>query len=174
MGWAGSSPLTRGKLIPRAGIPGVAGLIPAHAGKTQAAQLTSWSPPAHPRSRGENEGGDVTGIPGEGSSPLTRGKPPGASAARRSPSGSSPLTRGKRQTVRGRPAWRGLIPAHAGKTVTALLHACYGWAHPRSRGENPTTVACKLPAAGSSPLTRGKPLAFGGGVVNCAPKLGRV
>ena len=50
----GSSPLTRGKLLPSTLAIGALGLIPAHAGKT-------WTPPllcvefgAHPRSRGEN------------------------------------------------------------------------------------------------------------------------
>ena len=50
--------------------------------------------------------------------------------------GSSPLTRGKRlhqdpfvMTVR-------LIPAHAGKTSTAVSTMTVPGAHPRSRGEN--------------------------------------
>ena len=52
---------------------------------------------------------------------------------------------------------RGLIPAHAGKTRCPRRRASDRRAHPRSRGEN-----CHLwhdcdPAAGSSPLTRGKP-----------------
>ena len=50
----------------------------------------------------------------------------------------------------------GLIPAHAGKT----LHVCEGLsflgAHPRSRGENMTTIETAAELAGSSPLTRGK------------------
>ena len=50
--------------------------------------------------------------------------------------GSSPLTRGKRHPARTQPGCPGLIPAHAGKTLSAH----------------------KLPqnGAGSSPLTRGK------------------
>ena len=113
--YRGSSPLTRGKQL--AGYPHACRgrLIPAHAGKTS--PLTdgvalSW---AHPRSRGENVIGS--------SLPSVR-------------IGSSPLTRGKR-TVMCK-AWRvcGLIPAHAGKTLS--LHAAEGadGAHPRSRGEN--------------------------------------
>ena len=50
----------------------------------------------------------------------------------------------------------GLIPAHAGKTLAGRRSHDRGPAHPRSRGENPTIVACRFPAAGSSPLTRGK------------------
>ena len=111
----GSSPLTRGK--PGRGplcLP-TRRLIPAHAGKT------SWKPTrrrpsaAHPRSRGEN---------------------PMRSRTLAAASGSSPLTRGKRlhqdpfvMTVR-------LIPAHAGKTSTAVSTMTVPGAHPRSRGEN--------------------------------------
>ena len=73
--------------------------------------------------------------------------------------GSSPLTRGKR------PAWlhagpgRGLIPAHAGKTGFGDTSRYGCWAHPRSRGENNTETVIKMVGDGSSPLTRGKPLA---------------
>ena len=71
--------------------------------------------------------------------------------------GSSPLTRGKpvfgvipRQTRR-------LIPAHAGKTTRPSGGAHWPWAHPRSRGENPTAARPCAIKRGSSPLTRGKP-----------------
>ena len=51
----------------------------------------------------------------EGSSPLTRGKPCGSVFHHRD---------------------GGLIPAHAGKTITLLAQLITSWAHPRSRGEN--------------------------------------
>ena len=51
---------------------------------------------------------------------------------------------------------RRLIPAHAGKTVTAYSRACQSAAHPRSRGENPRREAAARSRSGSSPLTRGK------------------
>ena len=92
----GSSPLTRGKRDLR--VSGLCGLrlIPAHAGKTHQQQPCRQTRTAHPRSRGENSNPAYLDILGQGSSPLTRGKPtPGRRAA-----GS-----------------RGLIPAHAGKTV---------------------------------------------------------
>ena len=92
---AGSSPLTRGKRC-HAGSPQQRRrLIPAHAGKTVAAPLTSQRATAHPRSRGENSDEVLCGFADGGSSPLTRGKPklPAYSFAR-----------------------AGLIPAHAGKT----------------------------------------------------------
>ena len=96
----GSSPLTRGKRPASAPTPTAAGLIPAHAGKTRPISSTRQPRPAHPRSRGENPStyGDVSITPG--SSPLTRGKRPCRQAG-------------------GRP--RGLIPAHAGKTLSLPL-----------------------------------------------------
>ena len=50
----GSSPLTRGKLHHIGEDDDVAGLIPAHAGKTAAAASAYVVRSAHPRSRGEN------------------------------------------------------------------------------------------------------------------------
>ena len=52
---------------------------------------------------------------------------------------------------------RRLIPAHAGKTPRSRGAAARTWAHPRSRGENALEVGHLHFAAGSSPLTRGKP-----------------
>ena len=71
----GSSPLTRGKPGNAVRPAGLAGLIPAHAGKTIRQPPMRRGLEAHPRSRGENrdafERFNVVG----GSSPLTRGKP---------------------------------------------------------------------------------------------------
>ena len=52
--WRGSSPLTRGKPRTRRRSASGAGLIPAHAGKTERRQYSHFSQGAHPRSRGEN------------------------------------------------------------------------------------------------------------------------
>ena len=49
-----------------------------------------------------------------------------------------------------------LIPAHAGKTGRWRSRSGVWTAHPRSRGENPLTVAVMVAMPGSSPLTRGK------------------
>ena len=111
----GSSPLTRGKPVVRPRCRGVAGLIPAHAGKTIATGRDDISTSAHPRSRGENARPDDGAGTVKGSSPLTRGKP------------SIPRT--------GRIA-AGLIPAHAGKTRGCASLPGPSRAHPRSRGEN--------------------------------------
>ena len=131
----GSSPLTRGKL----GVPYVWGgssrLIPAHAGKTERPRKRPGKRPAHPRSRGENDGnGSIRALS----------------------AGSSPLTRGKRICKLVTTARRGLIPAHAGKTGTVPRAACSRSAHPRSRGENLKKSQNADRPQGSSPLTRGK------------------
>ena len=70
--------------------------------------------------------------------------------------GSSPLTRGKRRLRRKAPKLLGLIPAHAGKTVSQKLKQMRFWAHPRSRGENTRPRRAVPIHVGSSPLTRGK------------------
>ena len=113
-------------------------LIPAHAGKTRTRPSTRRTPTAHPRSRGENQAITQPLVFVGGSSPLTRGKPV-ATAPSRLP-------------IR-------LIPAHAGKTSHASSHAGWGWAHPRSRGENNQFSLPSPVSDGSSPLTRGKPIA---------------
>ena len=113
------------------------GLIPAHAGKT----ISSWSflldEAAHPRSRGENA--IMTVISGA----LT---------------GSSPLTRGKLGERVGGVLCGRLIPAHAGKTPPMRRPTSPLGAHPRSRGENQAPRRPPRRWAGSSPLTRGKPV----------------
>ena len=174
----GSSPLTRGKpeyqfcewLLRR--------LIPAHAGKTADHRSMPVKASAHPRSRGENIPDDGMDAMTLGSSPLTRGKlrrnrvdriglrlipahagKTGAShvfSPRRS--GSSPLTRGKRPLERNTEMHTRLIPAHAGKTTTFWYHFPALAAHPRSRGENGGRHGSGDLQAGSSPLTRGKPI----------------
>ena len=90
--------------------------------------------------------------------------------------GSSPLTRGKHPTRRRLPLGKGLIPAHAGKTLgqhhTYRLERAHPRSrgenctpgtsvpitqgHPRSRGENRIAVPRASNRSGSSPLTRGK------------------
>ena len=131
----GSSPLTRGK----SGGPNPAreceGLIPAHAGKIDPCAPGSSRRRAHPRSRGENTNVRKGLNALAGSSPLTRGK-------------SDTLTQGDQQ-IR-------LIPAHAGKICRKLRRARAAAAHPRSRGENPSTGGETVGNNGSSPLTRGK------------------
>ena len=121
LGWpglawdGGSSPLTRGKQVRQPLLTWPRGLIPAHAGKTRLRIWHTCPPRAHPRSRGENL---IDGI------------------VQSLPAGSSPLTRGKRWPDHWVFRRRGLIPAHAGKTVMPGLPRAESGAHPRSRGEN--------------------------------------
>ena len=51
---------------------------------------------------------------------------------------------------------KGLIPAHAGKTIRHLVIHGHQRAHPRSRGENSCHWETFVSPLGSSPLTRGK------------------
>ena len=132
----GSSPLTRGKLMPVATGTVMPGLIPAHAGKTPLHLSDNLVNGAHPRSRGENLRALAFVVPIVGSSLLTRGKL-------------------DQHTNHGH--IRGLIPAHAGKTRSWARRGRVRTAHPRSRGENATVRLIRTVTAGSSPLTRGKP-----------------
>ena len=112
------------------------GLIPAHAGKTTGCTRRRRRVAAHPRSRGENR------FAGQSSA---------------SQAGSSPLTRGKHVVEASQRVLYGLIPAHAGKTVTTGQMQVVNRAHPRSRGENLGRRTGARLRRGSSPLTRGKP-----------------
>ena len=131
----GSSPLTRGKLKALLADKTAEGLIPAHAGKTEASGRARVRRKAHPRSRGENMSTTVRTPAAVGSSPLTRGK--------------------QRYPVESNLRY-GLIPAHAGKTRCCCANARRTSAHPRSRGENFETSSAPYFETGSSPLTRGK------------------
>ena len=131
----GSSPLTRGKPMPRANCLVDLGLIPAHAGKTDKQPHPALSLSAHPRSRGEN---------------------PWTARSTRWVHGSSPLTRGKPNSPSPVNDYFGLIPAHAGKTFVFCVTSWGLRAHPRSRGENQKIAFLVVASVGSSPLTRGK------------------
>ena len=131
----GSSPLTRGKREGEGADRVDRRLIPAHAGKTACVDAPGLDERAHPRSRGENAACRFAQGLAQGSSPLTRGKPAGRVTS------SCTL---------------GLIPAHAGKTLSAHQFLVPSWAHPRSRGENAPNEGYEAKVSGSSPLTRGK------------------
>ena len=133
---AGSSPLTRGKLLVALSACDASGLIPAHAGKTHRPCRRAPGGWAHPRSRGENGTRSDLAYVTEGSSPLTRGK--------------RGWPRAPRHHAR-------LIPAHAGKTWRRASSPSSWAAHPRSRGENEWDHISRVETYGSSPLTRGKP-----------------
>ena len=131
----GASPLTRGKPQCAESSRIKRGRIPAHAGKTPGHNHARRALRAHPRSRGENQGGQG-GCPG--------------------PRGASPLTRGKRVEGFHEEFREGRIPAHAGKTPGGYFTFEADWAHPRSRGENCASLFALIFFSGASPLTRGK------------------
>ena len=135
----GSSPRVRGKPLAASPLDCVRGLIPACAGKTNAARFQSRAGRAHPRVCGENTRRSAHQTVKGGSSPRVRGKP------------SCTLT------VAGQ---RGLIPACAGKTSRlAVLLGCLG-AHPRVCGENKGVAVLGKGMKGSSPRVRGKRTLF--------------
>ena len=152
---AGSSPLTRGKLVACGVGRRPPGLIPAHAGKTQLGNMLVLTFRAHPRSRGEN-----------GYRPLSSGKywahprsrgengPPVPEHAQGR--GSSPLTRGKPRLVRLTVGGARLIPAHAGKTHRRQSRPFSARAHPRSRGENFSSARVTTLRGGLIPAHAGK------------------
>ena len=111
----GSSPRMRGKRLLTSSMRRLAGLIPAHAGKTMEGEEEILPPRAHPRACGENaaENSDKDVV-----------------------TGSSPRMRGKREQTAGVQAVAGLIPAHAGKTGRRRNNSRAWWAHPRACGEN--------------------------------------
>ena len=94
----GSSPRGRGKLARRGSTPRRRGLIPAWAGKTAWRGTYESTGEAHPRVGGEN---------------------PATVIVRPWPSGSSPRGRGKRAVEHKTNHQSGLIPAWAGKTLSA-------------------------------------------------------
>ena len=92
----------------------------------------------------------------QGTYPRSRGKTSIVQGTTRYTGDSSPLTRGKPGDELSDLRPRGLIPAHAGKTLVSGPECSTGRAHPRSRGENaPHAVPVEF-GHGSSPLTRGK------------------
>ena len=150
----GSSPLTRGAHGINSAARVGGGLIPAHAGSTAYEHPLAPVPPAHPRSRGEHNMALTCAGSSAGSSPLTRGALRQTDTPCR-PGGSSPLTRGARTDDSAGLWCGGLIPAHAGSTVSATRPASRSRAHPRSRGEHTLTGSSTATLKGSSPLTRG-------------------
>ena len=131
----GSSPRVRGKPACLRPGPGLAGLIPACAGKTFQPLLRDARSQAHPRVCGENLLACGQGQASQGSSPRVRGKH---------------SSRYCGMLVRR------LIPACAGKTACSDPGGWRVRAHPRVCGENPVFSLAASAAVGSSPRVRGK------------------
>ncbi len=133
---SGSSPLARGGQLSFARSCPAAGLIPAGAGRTIAAERGAARPGVHPRWRGADHDLDFDLMVSEG---------------------SSPLARGGRAVGGGGGGWGGLIPAGAGRTSLPPRRTTCTRAHPRWRGaDSASSGRCRC-RAGSSPLARGGP-----------------
>ncbi len=152
----GSSPHTRG--APGEPLsPALDGrLIPAYAGSTQCVYWKFYTPPAHPRIRGEHAPPSISTNIDPGSSPHTRGARvpsrleiqqgrliPAYAGSTRKWSGLITLTaahpriRGEHvSTLRTPILMRRLIPAYAGSTSSTSPACTPLSAHPRIRGEH--------------------------------------
>ena len=131
----GSSPRGRGKRGRRREGRNLRGLIPAWAGKTTRTKRRARPRWAHPRVGGENPGRPSSKLGDQGSSPRGRGKP---------------------RTSTVSPSVAGLIPAWAGKTMSAAPLSSGVTAHPRVGGENAREELVTEASDGSSPRGRGK------------------
>ena len=134
----GSSPLTRGLRDIAESLKGIAGIIPAHAGTTHIVPVFIFFKRDHPRSRGDYTETLLEEIPRAGSSPLTRGLQIAPTAVR----------------LQDR-----IIPAHEGTTRRSLHLFARSRDHPRSRGDYFSPNCGRMAWLGSSPLTRGLPIA---------------
>ena len=136
VGRVGSSPHARGAPVRHVGRDLVAGIIPACAGSTAGSRRGRTAPRDHPRMRGEHPSGSTYSPREQGSSPHARGA----------------LRRGV--GVDGR---RGIIPACAGSTSSAVTRLSMVGDHPRMRGEHCASRGGQCGAKGSSPHARGAP-----------------
>ena len=135
----GSSPRMRGTLLQLPDIPSNGGIIPAHAGNTLTAMQKSLTVEDHPRACGEHALDAGKGLKWPGSSPRMRGTP---------------------TALHVEVACHGIIPAHAGNTLTAMQKSLTVEDHPRACGEHALDAGKGLKWPGSSPRMRGTPTAL--------------
>ena len=131
----GSSPRVRGKVLGDGLAGGVAGIIPAGAGKRPYLTGGNGLGGDHPRGCGEK-----TNAPFRNCSSL----------------GSSPRVRGKGHTRHVVMRVLRIIPAGAGKSRTCHASGHRQGDHPRGCGEKPPKRPPRPPRPGSSPRVRGK------------------
>ena len=171
----GSSPLARGGPTRRRTGARAAGLIPARAGRTgKLLEGSDTAPGSSPLARGGHRlatlGGELGGLiparagrtpsrdhfrPARWAHPRSRGADHLSLPANRREEGSSPLARGGHGGTHAAAGRAGLIPARAGRTLTAARRTSSGRAHPRSRGADAAALKAAVDRAGSSPLARG-------------------
>ena len=134
-GTMGSPPRMRGKPRERCGTDAIRGITPAHAGKTKLAFIADYNGRDHPRACGENRNFNSGRSSGKGSPPRMRGKPAVSCFAA---------------------IYRGITPAHAGKTLSFVMTLSSLWDHPRACGENTSRSCLSTEPKGSPPRMRGK------------------
>ncbi len=133
--YAGSPPLTRGKVFSFFFYYSTKRITPAYAGKSRKQQAFQIGTGDHPRLRGEKGAKMYLACPHQGSPPLTRGKD-------------------QLRVVEVK--FVGITPAYAGKRGLSRIPSSVFWDHPRLRGEKrPQSISRSTPR-GSPPLTRGK------------------
>ena len=172
----GSSPHTRGAPAKGDSGGGCRGIIPAYAGSTSSAIMSSRVSEDHPRIRGEHRPAPSPGASPMGSSPHTRGAPGNSppEGVRRSdhprirgehpvlvPSstqsvGSSPHTRGAPKAAQPDPIRRRIIPAYAGSTGHRRMGGLAAEDHPRIRGEHQEEALCRQFLTTDHPRIRGE------------------
>ena len=176
---SGSSPHTRGAPHKRRRVELRVGIIPAYAGSTAQARRRSSDQRDHPRIRGEHSPPRGAAAIMTGSSPHTRGArapgprgtstrwiipayagstEPGAPSGRHR-EGSSPHTRGAPAVAPAVPLRVRIIPAYAGSTTSTASTLPWRQDHPRIRGEHVIPSRNVNGVTGSSPHTRGAPVA---------------
>ena len=131
----GLSPLVRGKLVKLQKLKIFPGSIPACAGETRRDETSGSPSGVYPRLCGGNKRSVLAIVKRQGLSPLVRGK-----LLLENP---------------GHSHW-GSIPACAGETYPVILVLITYGVYPRLCGGNTPTNGCAAPAAGLSPLVRGK------------------
>ena len=130
----GSSPRMRGAVYHQRRTGTGKRIIPAHAGSSRLGRSKTPRPPDHPRACGEQQKPTWSPVPLPGSSPRMRG------AALYDPVDCH--------------EW-GIIPAHAGSSISSWTMGRSSKDHPRACGEQPDLSAMCLIACGSSPRMRG-------------------
>ncbi len=132
----GSSPRMRGSLRYFFRAYRKQGIIPAHAGLTLECRILLASRRDHPRACGAHMLSTICSMMQKGSSPRMRGS----------------HYRNDRCLIR-----EGIIPAHAGLTVLALLDQRHFRDHPRACGAHGDCDNAEAVGPGSSPRMRGSP-----------------
>ena len=138
----GSSPRMRGSRKAEHNSKSHCGIIPAHAGLTKGNVASHSLDEDHPRACGAHARSVEYVESVTGSSPRMRGSPP----------------------RRDRPARRvGIIPAHAGLTISNLVQEVADRDHPRACGAHCYLIDFAIKCLGSSPRMRGSQNGGGGG-----------